>query len=144
MQEISFASVSPIDGGRAMLVIGGEDAQHSVTWTTQIVRPGSKTKQGPDMRMSVGGPCSTELPGERIFITGGGRRTQPGGSDVAEILHLQSGEWQDVGRLNNARMYHTCTSVWVNQHGTAGDIFNKGVVTNTSVLSVAVAGGNYF
>ena len=78
------------------------------------------------------------------MVTGGQRHKQSGGSDVAEILHVESGHWEVVGKMNNPRIVHTCTTVWLDQHSPDGDIFNDGVVHNTSVLSMVVAGGKHY
>ena len=94
------------------------------------------------MREWVAGHCSIGLPGERVIVTGGFRPNQPG-SHVAEILHLQTREWEEAGRMNQPRYLHTCTPVLVDKHGHGGDIFNDGMKSNTSVLSVVVARGKY-
>ena len=94
------------------------------------------------MREWVAGHCSTGLPGERVFVTGGLRPNQSG-SHLAEILNLQAGEWEEAGRMNQPRYLHTCTPVWVDKNGHGGDIFNDGMKSKTSELSVVVAGGKY-
>ena len=75
------------------------------------------------------------------MTTGGRRQSQSHGSDVAEILDLQTGQWEERGRMRQHRAHHTCTTVWLTKDGARGDIFNAGMVTNTSELSVVVAGG---
>ena len=73
------------------------------------------------------------------MVTGGKRHNQPS-SNVAEILDLQTGQWQDIGRLKQKRWGHSCAPVWVDPIGKGGNIIS-GMVTNTSVLSMVVAGG---
>ena len=65
-----WASVSQVDDGKAMIVIGGMDDQHHPLSSTQIVRPDYPTIQGPQMREWVFGSCSTSLSGENSFIKG--------------------------------------------------------------------------
>ena len=122
-------------------MMGGARADHHNTNTTQIVSPNSPTRAGPRMREWTIGYCSAPLGDNKIMTTGGQRQSQRGGSDVAEILDLQTGQWEDRGRMRQHRSGHTCTPVWLDKDGAGGDIFNNGMVTNTSVLSVVVAGG---
>ena len=124
-----------------MIVMGGSDG-HQVFSTTQIVMPGSSTRYGPQMREVVAGHCSVSLD-DKVMVTGGSRYKQQGGSDVAEMMNINTGEWEDMAKMNYPRAYHTCTTVWLNQDNPDGDIFNKGVVDNSSVLSLVVAGGKY-
>ena len=126
-----------------MLVMGGMGDQNNALSITQIVMPGSSTRYGPQMRKRVFGHCSSSLQ-DKVMVTGGRRHKQLGGSDVAEILHVESGHWEVVGKMNHPRYQHTCTTVWLKQHGLGGDIFNGGLVDNTSVLSMVVAGGEHY
>ena len=138
---MAFASASPIHDGRAMIVIGGADGHEGLS-TTQIIIPGTSTRYGPQMREVVVGHCSVSLE-DKVMVTGGSRDKQDG-TDVAEMLDINTGEWEDMAKMNYPRYLHTCTTVWLNQPpDTDGDIFNYGRVTNTSVLSVVVAGGEY-
>ena len=141
MQEVYGASVSTIENGRAMIVMGGVHADHHPLSTTQIVSPNSPTRAGPQMREWTAMHCSVPLGDNKIMTTGGQRQSQRGGSDVAEILDLQTGQWEDRGRMRQQRALHTCATTWMKKDGLGGDIFNNGLVTNTSVLSVVVAGG---
>ena len=127
-----------------MLVMGGKDAQKRVRLSsTQLVMPNSSTRYGPQMRERVGAHCSVSLQ-DKVMVTGGIRHKQLGCSNVAEILHVESGHWEVVGKMNNPRASHTCTTVWLKQHGLDGDIFNGGLVDNDSVLSTVVAGGEHY
>ena len=136
-----YASVSTIEKGRAMIVMGGEHADNHFLNTTQIVTSTSPTRAGPQMREWTIAHCSAPIGDHKIMTTGGVRQSQSHGSDVAEILDLQTGQWEDRGRMNQNRAGHTCATVWLNKDGDGGDIFNNGVVPNTSVLSMVVAGG---
>ena len=140
MQAVKYASVSTIDNGRAMIVMGGVHDVHHALSTTQIVSPYSPTRAGPQMREWTIGHCSVPLGDNKIMTTGGQRQSQRYGSNVAEILDLQTGQWEERGRMRQHRAQHTCQTVWLDKDGRGGDIF-YGAVTNTSVLSVVVAGG---
>ena len=122
-------------------MMGGARADHHNTNTTQIVSPNSPTRAGPQMREGTEGHCSAPLGDHKIMTTGGQRQSQRHGSDVAEILDLQTGQWEVRGRMRQHRAGHTCATVWLNKDGAGGDIFDNGLVPNNSVLSVVVAGG---
>ena len=85
--------------------------------------------------------CSVALQ-DKVMVTGGMRYNQPG-SDVAEMMNINSGDWEVLSKMNYPRADHTCTTVWLSQHSYNDDILNGGYLTNTSVLSVVVAGGKY-
>ena len=116
---MKFASVSPINDGRAIIVMGGTDGQHPLS-TTQIAMPGSSTRYGPQMRERVAYHCSVSLE-DKVVVTGGYRHKQPG-SDVAERLDITTGEWEELGKMNYPRFYHTCATVWLNKDDLVGDI----------------------
>ena len=117
--------------------MGGSDG-HLLS-PTQIVMPGSSTRYGPQMREWVVAHCSVSLE-DKVVVTGG-RRDNQLGSDVAEMMNINTGEWEDMAKMNYPRYAHTCTTVWLNKDAPDGDIFDYD--TNTSVLSVVVAGGEY-
>ena len=135
------ASVAVVDDGKAMLVMGGGDAHHHRLSSTQLVRPGHPTQPGPSLTEGVGGHCSVALQGDQVIMAGGQRQADRGhGSDVVEILNTSSRQWTKTGSMKHSRFFHSCGQVWLSPDAPDGDIL-RGVVSNTSVLSMVVAGG---
>ena len=134
------ASVAVVDDGKAMLVMGGMDTNHFLS-STQLVRPGHPTQPGPSLTGVVTSHCSVALQGDQVIIAGGQRQADRGhGSDVVEILNTSSRQWTKTGSMKHSRLDHSCGQVWLDPDDPLGDILS-GTVTNTSVLSMVVAGG---
>ena len=134
------ASVAVVDDGKAMLVMGGDDAHHYALSSTQLVRPGHPTQPGPSLTGWVTGHCSVALQGDQVIIAGGQRLADRGhGSDVVEILNTSSHQWTKTGSMKNPRDGHSRAQVWLDPDDPDGIL--SGYVSNTSVLSMVVAGG---
>ena len=135
------ASVAVVDDGKAMLVMGGMDSHHHGLSSTQLVRPGHPTQPGPSLTGWVANHCSVALQGDQVIMAGGMRQEDRGhGSDVVEILNTSSRQWTKTGSMKNPRLGHSCGQVWLSPDNPTGDILG-GLVSNTSVLSMVVAGG---
>ena len=135
------ASVAVVDDGKAMLVMGGVDAHHHALSSTQLVRPGHPTQPGPSLTGGVASHCSVALQGDQVIIAGGQRLADRGhGSDVVEILNTSSHQWTKTGSMKNPRDGHSRAQVWLDPDRLDGNILS-GDVSNTSVLSMVVAGG---
>ena len=136
-----YASVAVVDDGKAMLVMGGEDAHHHALSSTQLVRPGHPTQPGPSLTGWVASHCSVALQGDQVIMAGGQRHADRGhGSAVVEILNTSSRQWTKTGSMKHSRLLHSCGQVWLSPDDPDGDILS-GLVSNTSVLSMVVAGG---
>ena len=78
-----------------------------------------------------------------VVITRGSRESTPSGSPKVEIYNFTSMSWTRRADLRVRRSNHSCTQVWLNAedpdvHG----IVQTGSLSNNSVLTVVVAGGN--
>ena len=78
-----------------------------------------------------------------VAITRGSRESTPSGSPKVEIYNFSSMSWTRRADLRVRRSNHSCTQVWLNAedpdvHG----IVQTGSLSNNSVLTVVVAGGN--
>ena len=130
-----------IEDGRAMLVMGGVGAGRHPLSSTQIVRPGQPTQPGPHMSGWALGHCSSTLQDGAVIVTGGIRPDNLGGSARTEVLNTSTGVWVQGRGMRQRRAGHSCTQVWVTPD--ADDILTP-TLTNTSVLTTAVAGGKYY
>ena len=122
-------------------MLGGQDIDSDVQVSTQIVRPNQPTVWGPHMIEAICGHCSATLADNSVMVTGGFRRRDPGGSARTEIFKNQ--QWTRREHMNQRRVDHSCSTVWIERNPvTAAEL---GIiaprVTNSSVLSVVVAGG---
>jgi hypothetical protein len=131
-----------IEDGRAMLVMGGLDANHYGLNITQIVRPGHSTQPGPNMTGWAYGHCSTTLQDGSVISMGGARPDNFGGSARTEVYNFTTKQWRQAHDMRQRRLYHSCTQVWVTPDNPEDDILAP-VHTNNSVISIVVAGGNY-
>jgi hypothetical protein len=129
-----------IEEGRAMWILGGVDAGKHYLSSTQIVRPGMPTERGPDMTEEAIGHCSTPLQDGSVIVTGGIRRSNLWGSPRTEIYNFTTRQWSQKKDMKQRRLAHSCTPVWLSRDNPDSDIL-FGVVSNTSILSIVVAGG---
>ena len=136
-----YTSTAVIEGGQAMLVMGGQYARYpfQVLSSTQIVTPGQTTKPGPEMTEWIYGHCSTTLIDGSVIVTGGGRQTNPGGSATVEVYNFRSMQWTQVGDMNQKRARHSCTQVWLNPIDLGDGVLSHN--NANAVLSLVVAGG---
>ena len=134
-------SSAVIEDGGALWVLGGTDKDLYAQSSTQIVRPGQPTVWGPDMTEETVGHCSATLADNTVMVTGGGRRSAPTGSARTEVYSFTTRQWTRKGDMNQRRMIHSCSTVWLDR----SDIPVNGIIASTvdisSVLSVVVAGG---
>ena len=122
-----------------MLVLGGRNVEHVLS-CTQIVTPGQPTRPGPHMTEAADDHCSTTFQDGSVIVTGGQRRSNPYGSAKTEVYNFTTGKWQQLQDMNQRRIFHSCTQVWLSPDNLHGDVLS-GIVKKTSVLSVVVAGG---
>ena len=137
-----YASTAVIEGGKAMMVLGGIHAfqpLHPLS-STQIVRPGQPTVQGPSLTEAGFLQCAATIGDGLVMLTGGRTQTDQGGSARVEVYNFTSMQWTQVGSMRQRRYWHSCTQVWLTPDDP--DILTT-VTTNTSVLGVVVAGGWY-
>ena len=123
-------------------MLGGQAKDGISQSSTQIVRPGQPTVRGPNMTEVAMSHCSATLGDNTVMVTGGGRRSDAiTGSSRTEVYSFTSEQWTRRVDMNQRRMGHSCSAVWLN----SGDDPFTGVIdptlTNSSVLSVVVAGG---
>ena len=127
-----------IEDGEAMLIMGGTQTFRHVLSDTQIVRPGQPTQRGPRMTGGALSHCSKEMQDGEIMVTGGNRA---GGYAQVEIFNFTKKEWRSISNMKQGRMLHNCAKVLLDPANPNDPNILSGVVTNTSVLSVLVAGG---
>ena len=127
-----------IEDGQAMMVIGGRGVGREKLNTTQIVRPNHPTEYGPQMNEGIFGHCSTTLLDGSVLLTGGTRGNPSGGSPRTDIYNFTTAQWTQVQNMRQRRTGHSCTQVWLDPDNPN---ILSGIVTNTSVLGVVVAGG---
>jgi hypothetical protein len=128
-----------IEDGQAMWVLGGQDAAFHPQHTTQIVRHGKPTQPGPDLTDWAAMHCSATLHDGSVIITGGRRPDNPYGSARTEMLNFTTQKWSKLSNMQQGRVYHSCTQVWLDPDDP--DDILRGSVTKTSVMGVVVAGG---
>ena len=108
--------------------------------STQIVRPGHPTVQGPSLTEWGLLHCAATIGDGLVMLTGGRTQTDHGGSARVEVYNFTSMQWTQVGSMRQRRYLHSCTQVWL----TPDDpVILTGGTTNTSVLGVVVAGDAY-
>ena len=139
-QAITSPSSAVIEDGGALWVLGGGDKDFSLVSSTQIVRPGQPTVWGPDMTKNAMWHCSVTLEDNRVMVTGGQRRWRGGGSARTEVYNFTSQQWTRRADMNQRRMWHSCSTVWLDSSGGFYGILASGV-DDDSVLSLVVAGG---
>ena len=123
-------------------MLGGLDKDQYVQSSTQIVRPGQPTVRGPDMTEVAMSHCSATLADNTVMVTGGGRRSDAiTGSARAEVYSFTSKQWTRRADMNQRRMSHSCSAVWLDSSGDPLTGVIDPTLTNSSVLSVVVAGG---
>ena len=129
-----------IEGGTALLVLGGlHDSQHVLS-TTQIVQPGHPTQPGPDLTEPTMASCSTTLEDGSVIMTGGLTQSSRGGSTRVQVFNFTTKEWTPRENMNHKRSQHSCGQVWLTPDDDRFNIFSADL-TNNSVLSIVVAGG---
>ena len=144
-QALKYASSAVIEDGGALWVLGGLDHGNQVQSITQIVRPGQPTVWGPDMTEGTADHCSATLEDNTVMVTGGRRRRRGPHSASArtEVYSFITQQWTRREDMNQRRLWHSCSPVWLvtdSRSDPSGGIIDTGV-TNSSVLSVVVAGG---
>ena len=140
-QAVHFTSSAVIEDGGALWVLGGGDKDNYVQSSTQIVRPGQPTVWGPDMTEDASFHCSSTLEDNTVMVTGGMRRSDLTGSARTEVYSFTSQQWTRRGDMNQRRGWHSCSTVWLDSSSPPVSGIIAGTVTNSSVLSVVVAGG---
>ena len=122
--------------------MGGADEKH-VYQSTQVVRQGQPTRWGPNLTEIGLGHCATTLQDNSVILTGGQRRSNPLGSARTDVYNSTTKRWERKADMRQRRASHSCTNVWLNPNPSTSII--NGVITpiltDTSVLSVVVAGG---
>ena len=140
-QAVEFSSSAVIEDGWALWVLGGLDKDLYVTSSTQIVRPGQSTVWGPDMTEGTTVHCSATLEDNTVMVTGGARRSDPGGSARTEVYSFTTQQWIRRADMKQRRLDHSCSTVWLDSSDNPfSGVIGYGV-HNSSVLSVVVAGG---
>ena len=141
-QAVMYTSSAVIEDGRALWVLGGGDKDLSLVSSTQIVRPGQPTVWGPDMTEVTQGHCSATLEDNTVMVTGGQRRgSGHGGSARTEVYSFTSQQWTRREDMNQRRLWHSCATVWLDSRDYPFDGIIDTGVSNSSVLSLVVAGG---
>ena len=123
--------------------MGGEDKDRNLQLSTQIVRPGQPTVWGPDLTEETAMHCSATLEDNTVMVTGGRKRKSLGGSARTEIYSFTTQQWTRMSDMKQRRADHSCRTVWLDtvpERVTEFGIISH-TVTNSSVLSVVVAGG---
>ena len=122
-------------------MLGGADNTHHGQASTQIVRPGQPTEWGPQLTEVTASHCSTSLGDGSVTVSGGQRRSDPGGSARMDVYNFTTREWSRRGDMGQRRLGHSCSQVYLDP----SDRPPRGIITDHStagaVLSVAVAGG---
>ena len=123
-------------------VMGGADEKH-VYQSTQVVRHGQPTRWGPNLPEIGSHHCATTLQDNSVILTGGMTRSNPYGSVRTEIYNSTTKRWERKADMRRGRFGHSCTNVWVNPDPRLSKPFGviARTLTDTSVLSVVVAGG---
>ena len=141
-QAVTYTSSAVIEDGGALWVVGGQAKDGISQSSTQIVRPGQPTVRGPDMTEVAMSHCSATLADNTVMVTGGGRRSDAiTGSARAEVYSFTSEQWTRRADMNQRRMSHSCSAVWLDSSGDPLTGVIDPTLTNSSVLSVVVAGG---
>ena len=139
-----MGSSTVIEEGQGLWVMAGISRNKRALSSTQIVRPGQPTVWGPNMTEETTGQCSATLGDWSVMVTGGQRRSNLGGSDRTEVYNFTSQQWTNKTAMTQRRARHSCTNVWLDPYHDS--VNSNGIittsVTNRSVLSVVVAGGN--
>ena len=133
-----FTSSAVIEDGGALWMLGGTDKDLYAQSSTQIVRPGQPTVWGPDMTEETLGHCSATLEDNTVMVTGGRSRSGPTGSARTEVYSFITQRWTRKADMNQIRMQHSCSTIWLDGHADSDSIIDTGA-TNSSVLSVVVA-----
>ena len=122
-------------------MLGGSD-NAGVHSNTQIVRPGQPTVWGPPMTDEAQGHCSTTLYDGSVMVTGGERHSSS--SARVQVFNITTKAWEERKAMMQKRYFHSCTQVWLDPNPNIhnGGMFVPRIITNRSVLSVVVAGGN--
>ena len=111
--------------------------------STQIVRPGQLTVWGPNMTEETWAHCSATLADNTVMVTGGRRKSARDGSARTEVFSFTHRQWTRSSDMNQRRVSHRCSTVWIDSN--PHSIIEYGIigkrVTNSSVLSMVVAGG---
>ena len=144
-QAVRLTSSAVIEDGGALWVLGGRDKDLYVQSHTQIVRPGQPTVWGPDLTEETEFHCSSTLEDNTLMVTGGARKSNPDGSARTEVYSFTTQQWTRRADMNQRRMSHSCSTVWLDKSfDYVNGLIDMGGVTNSSVLSVMVAGGKFF
>ena len=122
-------------------MLGGADKDHHVQLSTQIVRPSQPTAWGPDMTEVAMGQCSSTLADNSVMVTGGRTRSDLHGSARSEVYNFTTQQWSKREDMNQSRFYHSCSTVWLDSSPDSITGIIPQIVTNRSVLSMVVAGG---
>ena len=122
-------------------MLGGQDKDNYLQSSTQIVRPGQPTVWGPDMTEWATFHCSVTLADNAVMVTGGRRKSDPAGSARTEVYSFTTQRWDRREDMNQRRMWHSCSTVWLDSRSHPANGFIDTGVDNSSVLSVVVAGG---
>ena len=123
-------------------MLGGQAQDDHVQSSSQIVRPGQPTVWGPEMTEVTMAHCTSALADNTVIVTGGGRRSDAiTGSARTEVYSFTDQQWTRRADMNQRRYWHSCSTVWLDSssHPMTGII--PVTVSNSSVLSVVVAGG---
>ena len=141
-QAVQFPSSAVIEDGRALWVLGGYDKDKHLRAITQIVRPGQPTEWGPVLTEEALGLCSTSFANRSVIVTGGKKRSTPSGSNGTEVYSFSTKKWSTKAQMRQKRSAHSCGPLWLDPNP---DLYLNGIIastiTNSSVLSVVVAGG---
>ena len=139
LQAVLFASSAVVNN--SLLVLGGMTADRQLLATTQLVRPGQPTVQGPDMTEGKVFHCSATLEDGSVIVAGGMTESNPYGSTLTEVYNATTLQWERRGGMQHGRLDHACASVWLDPHPAVDDGIIARYVDSQSVLSVIAAGG---
>ena len=139
LQAVIYASSAVVNN--SLLVLGGMTADRHLLSSSQLVRPGQPTVQGPHMTEGKVFHCSATLEDGSVIVAGGQAPSNPYGSNLTEVYNATTLQWERRGGMQQGRLGHACTSVWLNHHFGVHDGIIATAVDSQSVLSIIAAGG---
>ena len=125
----------------SLLVVGGLTADLHILSSSQQVRPGQPTVQGPHMTEGRMAHCSATLEDSSVIVAGGMMRSNRYGSNLTEVYNATTLHWERRGGMQQGRFHHACASVWLDPQPAVGASIIATLVDSQSVLSIIAAGG---
>ena len=133
-----FASSAVVNN--SLLVLGGMTADQLLS-SSQLVRPGQPTVQGPHMTEGRALHCSVTLEDGSVIVAGGATQSKQDGSNLTEVYNATTLQWERRGGMLHGRLDHACATVWLDPEPVVDDGIITGIVDSQSVLSIIAAGG---